>query len=96
MRTNLKVETTEEWNQESMHPMLKPIWGTNNKAISQLQKVFCIEGHLGAKPTQRINPSNLNKFSEDPIELLFIRQESTKGIRRVFEQGGQSIKIPTN
>jgi hypothetical protein len=44
MRTNSKLP---KGDLESMHPLLKHVGG-EQKGISQLQEVLCIEGHLGA------------------------------------------------
>jgi len=45
MRTNMKLS---KGDLHSMHPILNGAGGLNNKAVSQLQKVLCIEGYLGA------------------------------------------------
>jgi hypothetical protein len=48
MRSNPKLP---KWDLEGMHIVLKCVGSLNNNAISQLRKVLCIEGHLGAYPT---------------------------------------------
>jgi hypothetical protein len=52
----------------NMHTMFVHIYKSNNKVISQLQKVLGIEMHLRAKTLRRCNLRDLNTF---PVDELF-------------------------
>ena len=65
-----------------MHLVSERVLGLDNESVSNLQEVFCVEGHLLAQPPRWVNPCDLNKLSvdilfDDPIQLLLRgRQES--------------------
>lgn len=61
-----------------MHPVVKCILGSNNEHVSQLQEVINVEGHILAQPSQKIVPSDLDKFHvyflpDDLVQLLSSR-----------------------
>ena len=64
VRSNLELP---ERDPNSVHPMLEGILGSNNKSISDLQKVLNVEGHLWAQSARRIDPCSLNVL---PVDVL--------------------------
>jgi hypothetical protein len=98
MRIDLKLPKMDF---ESMHLTPKHVRDFNNKDLQQHCEVLYIEGHLRVKLPYWVNLKNLNIPSKDvlfdnPIELLLGMQESTRGIKGVFERRSQSTEIPTD
>jgi hypothetical protein len=95
MRTNLEPI---ERDPEGVHLVAKCIGWFDNGAISHFHVMLCIEDHLGFELVWWIysgdlNVLSVNVFSNDPIELLVVRQEMTRGIQGVHKWGESRLEI---
>lgn len=76
---------TNHGRYEGMHLLSTCMRRSDNKHVSQLQKVFRMKGHLGAKTLEGFNPSDLdavlvNILYNHPIQVLFRQHEVTSNI----------------
>lgn len=83
MRTNMELAKRYL---EGMHPMAKCIGWSDNEVISHLHEMLYIEGHLGLEAigwicTSDLNVLFVNILPNDPIQLLFVRQEMVRASR---------------